>query len=524
MQRILLSAILPEAGKEEERNRMTKNELLFDQMTRQPREDLQVSLTDRQYEGLLLTAYENGFENAEQLLVSFISDLTGWYKKGTNEQRKANEWINLRCWDKQKIFYFRYFLYYHDYSSYLSLSEINRDEDCFVDIYKQYKKEAGKREIEDAPTCISLIQQLLEEDILQTDYSVSEKAKSIMKIMEARGEILTDDERALLMLYAEVTNDISKAVAYIHELSEQKSSNNPGVDEILLKMHRDIDAGKAAVPEKKLEPETEPFQLPNANYDYDRIYRYLCEERKLSREVVQFFVDRRMIYESVKTHNVVFVGRDAEGIARHASLRGTYNPKNGKPFKGVLPGSNAEYSFNLINTSSDVLIVCEAPIDCMSYMDFTRDLLHQEGEKVLCNNYLALTGTHDRALERFLRDNPHVKEIRLALDTDDPGRKACEKIIEKYTSGEWKKRGFKIMIDPPGEYKNWNEFLIEMHKARIEFECQQAIEKDRCLNEEMKQILQKEHLRFDEVRGVLIDEVDIQNLVSDKANAIKRTI
>lgn len=272
------------------------------------------------------------------------------------------------------------------------------------------------------------------------------------------------------------------------------------------------------------EQEPKPFRLPNANYDYDRIYRYLCEERKLSREVVRFFVDRRMIYESVKTHNVVFVGRDAEGIARHASLRGTYNPKNDKPFKGVLPGSNAEYSFNLINPLNDMLVVCEAPIDCMSYMDFTRDLLHQEGEKVLCNNYLALTGTHDRALERFLRDNPHVKEIRLALDTDDPGRKACEKIIEKYTSGEWKKRGFKIMIDPPGEYKDWNEFLIEMHKARIEFECQQAIEKSGSLSEGLKQILQKEHLQFDEVRGVLTDAVDIQNSVNDKANTVKRII
>lgn len=228
-----------------------------------------------------------------------------------------------------------------------------------------------------------------------------------------------------------------------------------------------------------------------------------------------------MIYESVKTHNVVFVGRDSENIARHALVKDTYNSET---VDQVLPGSNAEYSFNLINTSSDVLIVCEAPIDCMSYMDFTRDLLHQKGEKVLCNNYLALTGTHDRTLERFLRDSPHVKEIHLALDTDDPGKKACEKIMEKYTSGEWKKRGFKIMIDPPEDCKDWNEFLIEMRKTRIEFECQQAIEKNGCLNEEMKQILQKEHLRFDEVRGVLIDEVDIQNPVSDKANAIKRTI
>ncbi len=250
--------------------------------------------------------------------------------------------------------------------------------------------------------------------------------------------------------------------------------------------------------------ERQPFRLPNANYDYDRIYRYLCGERKLSREIVQFFVEKRMIYESVKTHNVVFVGRDQQGIARHASLRGTYNPPNGKAFKGVLPGSDARYSFNLISASNR-LIVCEAPIDCMSYMDFTRDMLHDPYD-----NYLALCGTHDRALERFLRDNPQIKYINLALDADEPGQKACEKIMDKYTSGEWRQRNFEIMIDLPSplrhvNVKDWNEFLCEVHLAKIEFDCQMEMEKYGQLSEAMRKLLEKEHLKYDPDKRAVLD-------------------
>ncbi len=202
------------------------------------------------------------------------------------------------------------------------------------------------------------------------------------------------------------------------------------------------------------------FVLPGAYVNNDRIKRYLIQERKLSPEVVDFFIGQRMIYESVKTHNVVFVGRDADNKPRHASLRGTYTGFGQKAFKGSVTGSDTRYTFNLVRPESDKLIVCEAPIDCMSYMELFDDLKHGP-----CN-YLALTGTHDRSLEQFLSAHDHIKRIVLALDSDEPGQTAAKKIQEKYTKEPWKDRGYEIEISSPEDFKDFNEMLVDV-KGRM---------------------------------------------------------
>lgn len=261
-------------------------------------------------------------------------------------------------------------------------------------------------------------------------------------------------------------------------------------------------AAKAAPPTEDLPPKL--FRLPNANRQYDRIYRYLCEERGISRQAVDFFVERRLIYESVKTHNVVFVGRDPDGVARHASLRGTYNPKDGKPFKGVLTGSNPEYSFSFVSPKNKCLIVCEAPIDCISLFDLMGDYNRDEPY-----NYLALTGTHDRALERFLIDHPHIKEVVLGLDADEPGQKAAEKYIEKYTTGTWAARKLKVWLEPPvsprkGVFcKDWNDTHREEAIAMLEYKCKRAMENSGSLTEDLKEMLKKKGFVFDPERLVI---------------------
>ena len=203
------------------------------------------------------------------------------------------------------------------------------------------------------------------------------------------------------------------------------------------------------------------FILPEANKNNDSVRRYLIDERYLSPEVVDFFICCGMIYESAGNHNVVFVGRDKDGNARHASLRGTYTEPGRKAFKGSVTGSDTGYTFNLIEPDSDHLVVCEAPIDCMSYLELAGGLSSEAGR---CN-YLALSGTHDRSLERFLSENDHIHRIILALDADEPGQAACEKIREKYLSEPWAARGFQIEIQPPVEGKDYNELLISEKRS-----------------------------------------------------------
>lgn len=232
------------------------------------------------------------------------------------------------------------------------------------------------------------------------------------------------------------------------------AAHAPGKGYLLTELHAKTRAEEE--PEQKAE-----FILPEANKNNERVRRYLIGERCLSPDVVDFFIRHGMIYESVGTHNVVFVGRDKDGNARHASLRGTYSEPGHKAFKGSVTGSDTGYTFNLINTDSDMLVVCEAPIDCMSYLELKDDLMSEAG---LCN-YLALSGTHDRSLERFLSENAHIHRIILALDADEPGQTACEKIRAKYLAEPWDKRDFQIEICPPTEGKDYNEMLASQKQA-----------------------------------------------------------
>ena len=65
------------------------------------------------------------------------------------------------------------------------------------------------------------------------------------------------------------------------------------------------------------------FRLPEKEEKNDRIIRYLTENRGIEKNMVEKWIGSGDIYEEKKHHNVVFVGRDADGIPRYAHCRGT---------------------------------------------------------------------------------------------------------------------------------------------------------------------------------------------------------
>lgn len=237
------------------------------------------------------------------------------------------------------------------------------------------------------------------------------------------------------------------------------------------------------------------FVLPNANRDYNRVYAYLIQKRKLSKDVVDFFVRQRLIYESVKTHNAVFVGRDETGKIRHAILRGTYDREGKEAFKGMVSSSKPEYAFHLI-TDSPRLIVTEAPLDCMSYMQMEENV---KDKGLSC--YLALGGRHDRALEWFLKTYPHIKEIYLGTDLDEAGQEAYENMKEKYTTGEWKGR-YKVKRIAAYGFKDWNEMLQWQSRMKLEDICRNEWEANGSLSENSLNMLERDNLVFDQDMGV----------------------
>ena len=107
------------------------------------------------------------------------------------------------------------------------------------------------------------------------------------------------------------------------------------------------------------------------------------------RQVIDLFLKDGLIYESRHYHNVVFKGNDKNGETRFASMRGVFD-KQGKPFKCDVTGNDKNYGFNVVNVNSTEIVVFEAAIDLMSYVDIFADY---ESNK-LALGMLAVSYTH----------------------------------------------------------------------------------------------------------------------------------
>ena len=168
------------------------------------------------------------------------------------------------------------------------------------------------------------------------------------------------------------------------------------------------------------QPEADPapspaFRLPLRNVTNANILNYLTQERKLSPSLVNFFIAAGDIYEDAAHHNVVFVGRDADGHPRYASSRGIRE-------KFRQDAAGAEKAFGFAHRGTDKqLLVFEAPIDLLSFIELFPKNWQQ-------HNYLSLGGVSGKALRQFLSERPDVERVFLCLDADKAGEDACKRL------------------------------------------------------------------------------------------------
>ena len=199
----------------------------------------------------------------------------------------------------------------------------------------------------------------------------------------------------------------------------------------------------------------------------DRGISYLNNERGISKAVIELFLKENLIYESRHYHNIVFKGNDKNGVTRFASMRGVFD-KQGKPFKCDVEGNNKNYGFNVVNVNSTELVVFEAAIDLMSYVDIFADYE---------SNKLALGMLADAPLETFLGEHPQISFIRFCLDGDSPGRKAAAELMEKYYG-----LGYEVEdCPPPAGYKDYNEWLVATKLNLADEKKEQMIRAGQCL-------------------------------------------
>ena len=197
-------------------------------------------------------------------------------------------------------------------------------------------------------------------------------------------------------------------------------------------------------------PEADPapspaFRLPLRNVTNANILNYLTKERKLSPSLVNFFIAAGDIYEDAAHHNVVFVGRDADGHPRYASSRGIR-----EKFRQDVAGAEKAFGFAHRGTDKQ-LLVFEAPIDLLSFIELFPKNWQQ-------HSYLSLGGVSGKALRQFLSERSDVERVFLCLDADKAGEDACKRL-----AGLLPDTVSVTRIQPC--MKDWNDVLV--HRAEI---------------------------------------------------------
>lgn len=195
--------------------------------------------------------------------------------------------------------------------------------------------------------------------------------------------------------------------------------------------------------------EPKEFILPPRNETMKRAYGYLMNTRFIDKEVIDEFVKRDLIYEDSEYHNVVFVGYDEEGVAKHAHKKSTFTNKS-KSFRGNVDGSDPRYTFHYIGRSNK-LFVFEAPIDMLSYISLNK---HNWKE----HSYIALNGLGTKGLEHMIEAYPHLKLFLLCFDHDIAGIEGTERVLDMM----FEKGLYEVGIVQPSN-KDFNEDLKQLH-------------------------------------------------------------
>ena len=217
------------------------------------------------------------------------------------------------------------------------------------------------------------------------------------------------------------------------------------------------------------------FRLPLRNVTNANILNYLTQERKLSPSLVNFFIAAGDIYEDAAHHNVVFVGRDADGHPCYASSRGIRE-------KFRQDAAGAEKAFGFAHRGTDKqLLVFEASIDLLSFIELFPKNWQQ-------HNYLSLGGVSGKALRQFLSERSDVERVFLCLDADKAGEDACKRLATLLPDTVSVTR-----IQPC--MKDWNDVLV--HRAEI-------------LNRNyFKSIVLKEPPKKDSVKIIRMSDVEL---------------
>ena len=182
----------------------------------------------------------------------------------------------------------------------------------------------------------------------------------------------------------------------------------------------------------KVKKENKKIVIPKKSDTNKDIIEYLIN-RGIDEEIINYCIEKEIIYQEEKTKNVVFIGYNNEHKIRYAGCRST----NEKRILRDAKGSSKEFSFRILSDiKNDSIHIFESAIDLLSYAT----LLKIKGYNWRIQNLIALAGVYQPskkienskvpiAVENYLINNPNIEHIVIHFDNDIAGRNATKALI-----------------------------------------------------------------------------------------------
>lgn len=191
------------------------------------------------------------------------------------------------------------------------------------------------------------------------------------------------------------------------------------------------------------------FIMPEVSSDTSNVQKYL-EGRGIDKSILKWCFEHKLIFQTAKYGDVLFIGYDTEGTPKYGAVRSTT-----RDYKGDVKGSDKRFAFRIVKAKSPRKVhVFESAPDLLAYATYIK----LSGKNWRKESYLSLGGIGGsqlpKALEQFLKDYPEISDIFLHLDNDAPGRNAVKSIKEQL------KDSYRVRDYPPPSGKDFNDFLL----------------------------------------------------------------
>ena len=251
---------------------------------------------------------------------------------------------------------------------------------------------------------------------------------------------------------------------------------------------------KEALLDFPMENDDGEFHLPAQSPTTNELRTCLCQRRGIDQEVLDFFIDRKLVYESntpykrpedgvtIYFHNAVYVARDKDGVAKAAtwkSLKPEFDESGREYFKGgqIKHSDHLHYIPHYIAGShTDMIFVFEAFTDAMAFLSLQK----QKGRAWNSFSFACVEGISlsidkpltaiPTAFRQILDEHPEIKKVVPAFDNDQAGVMAADFFKKTLTAYQVvpmlpKKEPRQFTHGKDEFIKDWTDICMERKRA-----------------------------------------------------------